>query len=363
MTILLVPSVAQVLLDPIAPRPLGLLVALASVLPVAWRRTSPSIAAAVGTSAWLLPTEGYLILGFVVAAVLFYSVGAYERRSVIAAGVTLWGSVIGVYSILASSQPPESAFVLLVVVVAPVVVGRVVREWERRAAELADLAARLEGERRQAEELAVARERNRIARELHDVVGHDVTVMALQADAAIAALEHDPPRAAEPVQAIRRTAAHTMHEMRRFVGALRAAEGDTEGTTPPPGPGDLERLVADSRSLGQPVELTTTGQPCLQHAAVGLALYRVVQESLTNARRHAPGMRVDVDIAWGSDAVDVRVQQPLTQPQPARNGGLGLVGMQERVRLIGGALSAGPDDQGRFLVHARLPYDDERGAR
>lgn len=357
--LLLVPSLAQVLLSPIAPRPTGVLVALGSVLPLAWRRTYPSAAAFIGTAFWLVPTQGYLILGFVVAAVLFYSVGAHEPRNTVVGAVTAWGSAVGIYSILSSSQPPESAFVLLVVVLAPVAVGRIVREWERRASELAELARRLEGERRQAEELAIAHERNRIARELHDVVGHDVTVIALQAEAASAALARDPERAVEPVQAIRRTAAHTLHEMRRVVGGLRSSTGDDEGTAPAPGAEDIAALVADSRSLGQPVDLTVRGEPLPHYATVGLAVYRIVQESLTNARRHAPGARVTLDIDWQPEAVQVHIAQPLTGHPRGTEGGMGILGMRERARLLGGTLSAGTDPDGRFLVSARLPYERE----
>ena len=357
--LLLVPSLAQVLLDPMASRLTGVLVALGSVLPLAWRRTHPSAAALVGTVFWLVPTEGYLILGFVVAAVLFYSVGAYEPRDTVAAGVAVWGSTVGVYSILSSDQQPESAFVLLVVVIAPVVVGRIVREWERRATELAELARRLEGERRQAEELAVARERNRIARELHDVVGHDVTVIALQAEAASAALAQDPARAVEPVEAIRRAAAHTMHEMRRVVGGLRGSAGNDEGTAPAPGPDDISTLVAESRALGQPVDLTVRGEPLPQDVTIGMAVYRIVQESLTNARRHAPGARVTLEIAWEPQAVKVCVAQPTNGQPPESVGGMGILGMRERARLLGGTLSAGPDQDGRFVVMARLPYETE----
>lgn len=359
--LLLVPSLAQVLLDPIAPRPAGVLVAFGSVLPVAWRRTYPAGAAFVGTAFWLVPTDGYLILGFVVAAVLFYSVGAHEPSNSFAGAVTAWGATVGLYSILSSGQPPYTAFVLLVVVVAPVVVGRIVREWERRATELGALARRLQGERRQAEELAVTRERNRIARELHDVIAHDVTVIALQADAAAAALAHDPARAVLPVEAIRRTAAGTMHEMRRVLGGLRALDSDLEGTAPSPGPEDIVGLVAESRSLGQQVAVKVRGLPPTEHPTIGLAVYRIVQESLTNARRHAPGSLVAVDLGWGQDAVDVRVEQPFTNPAPAGTNGFGIVGMQERARLLGGRFSAGPDDSGLFVVTASLPYENGAG--
>lgn len=359
--LLLVPSLGQVLLDPIAPRPLGTLVALGSVLPVAWRRTVPVVAALVGTSFWLVPTDGYLILGFVVAAVLFFGVGVHEPRDLVAVLVVAWGSAVGLFSILTSDQPPESAFVLLVVVGAPVVVGRVVREWQRRAAQLADLAHRLESERGQAEELAVSRERNRIARELHDVVGHDVTVMALQAEAAAAALAHDPSRAIEPVAAIRRTAATTMHEMRRVLGVLRTPGGEEDGTAPAPGPQDIPALVAGSRSLGQHVGVTVHGAPVLTHATIGLSVYRIVQEALTNARRHAPGAPVALELAWGTDAVEVRVEQPLNGAGRDTGGGLGVLGMRERARLLGGTLTAGPDGRGHFVVAARLPYEHDGG--
>ncbi len=244
----------------------------------------------------------------------------------------------------------------MVAVVAPVVTGRIVADHRRRTAQLAELAARLEQEQAQVGALAVAQERARIARDLHDVVGHDVTVIALQADAASAALGTDPERAREPVEAIRKTAGHTLNEMRRVVGSLRLPDGEGDTLRPVPGAGDVIRLVDDARSLGDQVQLQVEGAPMLEPASVGLAVFRIVQECLTNARRHSRGAPVTVRLAWGDKAVDLRVEQPYSGTAPTRSGGLGLVGMTERARLLDGWLRAEPDGFGRFVVSARIPY-------
>lgn len=346
-----VPSVAQVVLDPIATVPVGLLVAVVSTAPLAWRRAAPVAAAAVGTSAWLVPTsEGFLYLGFAIAAVLFFAVGTHSRSAVRTVAVASFALGAGGWSVARSGQPIWTVATVTLVVVLPVVAGRILAHELEQGRRLEELTHRLEAERGAAERSAAAEERARIARELHDAVGHDVTVIALQADAAASALETDPALAVRPVEAIRATAGSTLAEMRRVLHSLRT-EDDVAGPPTAHGAGDVVGLVDRAREMGERVEMVVTGHP-VQDATLGAAVYRIVQEGLTNARRHSPNAPVTVQVDWRG--VHVRVSHPYAGG-PALGGGLGLRGMAERARLAGGSLDAGPTDDGRFVVHAHLP--------
>src|SRR5687768_7235541 len=283
------------------------------------------------TVVWLVPTTGFLFLGYVVAALMFFSVGAYVRRLDVVAAVSTWAATVGVVMTLLGPEPEPAAIGAVLVVVGPIVAGRLVAHQRRQTALLEKLTGRLVQERATAERAAVAEERSRIARELHDVIGHEVTVIALQADAAAAALAKAPERAAAPIAAIRRSAAEALAEMRRVVGMLRVAE--EEELRPQPGLGDVPALVEQSRAAGAHVDLTLRPPSRPTHASVELAAYRLVQEALTNARRHAPGAPVDVRVV-GDDAevlVEVvnRRDGAIPAPRP-ESSGFGLVGMRER---------------------------------
>src|SRR5688572_19918261 len=169
-----------------------------------------------------------------------------------------------------------------------------------------------------------------------------------------------PERAAAPIEAIRSSAVEALAEMRRVVGMLRAAE--EEDLRPQPGLDDVAALVEQSRAAGARVALTLQPPPRPTHASVGLAAYRLVQEALTNARRHAPGAPVHVRVVGDDAAVLVEVVNRPTSAvpaprEPAERSGFGLVGMRERVRLLGGRLDAGPTDGGGYALTARLPLE------
>lgn len=353
-------ALAQVAVEPIASPALSVVVALGSCLPLAWRRTAPATAALAGTAVWVIPTEGFLVLGFVMAGILYYSVGAHVPSLWRALLVTGTGIVVGVSVTLLGPQDPPVAIGAALAVGGPALAGRMMAHQRAQTALLRDLTARLVRERATAERAAVAEERTRIARELHDAIGHEVTVIALQADAAAAALAKAPERAATPVEAIRRSAAEALAEMRRVVGMLRAAE--EECLRPQPSLADVAALVEQSRAAGTRVRLTLRPPARSVHASVELAAYRLVQEALTNARRHAPGAPVEVRVV-GDDA-EVRVEVlnsptgAIPPPRPPADGsGFGLVGMRERVRMLGGRLHAGPTDDGGFALTARLPLE------
>jgi len=201
----------------------------------------------------------------------------------------------------------------------------------------------------------VAAERARIARELHDVVAHSVSIIAVQAGAAESLVERDPARAREHLGAVRRTAREALTEMRRLLDVLRE---DEPAYAPQPTLATLAALVEETRRAGVPVELVREGSDDPLPPGVDLAAYRIVQEALTNVRRHAGSAPTRVRIRHAAGAVEVEVVNgPATSPGEGPGGGRGLLGMRERVRLYGGSLDAGPEDGG-FAVRARLPVEE-----
>src|SRR3954451_10940605 len=249
-------SLVQVALVPIASPVASVLVALGSPVPLAWRRVQPAAAALVGTTAWLVPTpEGYLLLGYVVAVLLFYSLGAHDPVRWRVATVTAVAVAVSVVVTLLGPDVWQAAIGAALAVAAPAVAGGLVAEHRAQNARLRALTEQLVRERAAAERAAAAEERTRIARELHDVIGHEITVIALQADAAAAALARAPERAAVPVDRIRAAAARTLTEMRRVVGLLRDPDEDDGELRPQPGLGEIGELVEEARTAGTPGDL------------------------------------------------------------------------------------------------------------
>ena len=254
---------------------------------------------------------------------------------------------------LVQAVPAESIVFMLVFAAAAWAIGRAVGERGRRAADLERRADTLE--RRHA--AAVAEERGRIARELHDVVAHSVSVMTVQAGAARLLLEEDPARATESLLAVEETGRQALGEMRRLLGILRGDEHETR-LAPQPGISEIASLVEQVRAVGLPVDVVVEGKPQALAPGVDLAAYRVVQEALTNVLKHAGAARARVSIRYGQSALELTVTN---DGHVAPNGrvGHGLIGMRERVALYGGELSAGPRSGGGYAVRATLPFDAE----
>ncbi|MEU5994299.1 histidine kinase [Spirillospora sp. NPDC047418] len=218
---------------------------------------------------------------------------------------------------------------------------------------LTERAERAERERHLLAERARAQERARLAAEMHDVVAHRVTLMVLQAGALRVRAPDEPTRAA--AEELRGTGCQALEELRDVIGLLRRDPGDAPAEPLP----DLSALVAESAAVGVPVELAEHGDPPSASPAVGRTAYRIVQEALTNARKHAPGAAVHVDVRYGTGgvALSVRNAAPVRQPDAelaASGSGTGLAGLRERVELIGGTFTAGPHEGG-FRVRASLP--------
>jgi signal transduction histidine kinase len=223
---------------------------------------------------------------------------------------------------------------------------------------LEERARRLERERDALAQVAAASERARIARELHDVVAHHVSVMVVQADGAAFALDSSPDKAREAIGAISRTGRQALAEMRRLLGVLRSADAGPAALGPMPGVGELDDLMEQTRSGGIPVTVSRAGAARPLPGGADLAAYRVVQESLTNVRKHGgPGVSAAVSLRYGEDRLTIRVTDDGRGAAAATDGaGHGLAGMRERVGLYGGTVTAGPRVGGGFQVTAELPF-------
>ncbi|HVM17271.1 MAG TPA: histidine kinase [Gaiellaceae bacterium] len=229
-----------------------------------------------------------------------------------------------------------------------------------RQARSAEARARiLELEREAEARAAVAEERARIARELHDVIAHSVSVMTVQAAGVRRLLKPDQEREREALEAIEQTGRAALAEMRRMLGVLRQPTEEPPALAPQPGLANLESLVAQVRDAGLPVELRVTGERPELPPGIELSAYRVVQEALTNALQHAGPARAVVDVRYTGDAIELEIANDgRTQ---ANGHGHGLLGMRERVLLCGGSVEAGPSRRG-YAVRARIPVRGEAGA-
>lgn len=340
------------------PTPLGLAVSVVGGAALALRRRAPLLTVAVTGAATLT----YLALGLLIPPMALI-IAAYTAGRLGARPASLW--VVGATLLLAL---PVLAFVgllqasnTLVAIGAAYILGDRQRTRRNYLAGLEDRAARLEREREDRDRLAVAAERARIARELHDVVAHSVSVMVVQAGAARHNLTRDPARASEAIAEVEATGRRSLAEMRRLLGVLRV-EGGEVALSPQPGLDDLEELVAHFADAGLPVRLQREGDG-LPHAlppGVNLSLYRILQEALTNALKHAAASRVLVRLRCTIDEVTVSVEDDGRGAEAgvmAAAGGHGLVGMRERAALLGGHLALGPRPEGGFSVVLTLPLE------
>jgi signal transduction histidine kinase len=215
-------------------------------------------------------------------------------------------------------------------------------------------AAQLEREREENARNAVAEERARIARELHDVVGHSVSVMTVQASAVRRLLTPEQEKEREALLVVEQTGREALAEMRRLVGVLRNPE-EAPALAPQPSLSHVAKLVDQAREAGLPVELTVEGEPVQLPASIDLTAYRLVQEGLTNALKHAQAKHAQVRVRYADGHVEVEVSDDGRGAGSEPGGGHGLVGMRERVSVYGGELETGPRPEGGYRLHARLP--------
>ncbi|WP_353813277.1 sensor histidine kinase [Agromyces sp. SYSU T00266] len=331
---------------------------LACAVLLALRRVAPLVLVAVPLT-WVLcfvatggDAQVLFFGGFLPLALALYT-GA--RHGGVRASAAICGSVFAAVILadvfVPELQGPSEVFFHWGVLLTIFLIGIGMRVSERRAADAATRAAVAETEAREAALRAVAEERARIARELHDILGHSVSVMVVQAGAAAEVVDVDPGAARQALEAIRTTGTEALAEVRRVVELLR--DDDPESLSPQPGIARIPELIEQARGTGLVVDFRADDTSDLS-AGRQLAVYRVVQESLTNVRRHARAASASVAIDRSADRVDITVTDDGDAAGDAHPAGHGLLGMRERVTLYGGTLDAGPGPSG-WRVHASLP--------
>ena len=343
------------------PRGLNMLLYGVAALALFQRRQRPlipmtaiAVAGTVGEAALTGPPDiVFTILMLVTGA---YSVGAHSEQRAAFAGLALAvGVVIAVSAIRHDS---DVIFPVVFFAFIPWLVGRTLRHQAALARELAEKADRAELARDEEERRAIAAERSRIARELHDVLAHNLSVIVVQASAAGRIVERDPDTANDAAQLIRATGRETLAELRHLFGTVRRGEG--EPLAGPPGVFQIERLAARARESGLSVRVKLEGTPVALPAGVDVTAYRVVQEALTNTLKHAGAAHAVVTVRYEPWELVVEVEDDGSGAEPngdlsAMGGGHGLVGMRERVQVYGGKLQAGRRRGGGYAVRARLP--------
>jgi signal transduction histidine kinase len=335
----------------------ALLITVALAVPLAWRRRNPAavflILATVAFVQWLLRVDS---LGDIALLIGLYTVAVHETRwrALLAAAILELGAVLA-----AADDGGLRGFIgLSALAVASGVLGTSVRNRRALLASLEDRAARLELERDQQGQLAAAAERARIAREMHDIVAHNLTVMIALADGAVFAADRAPEKATTAMQTVSETGRQALSEMWRLLGVLREDDGGS-ALVPQPGVPQIDQLVEQVRAAGLPVTLEVAGDGRTLPAGAQLTVFRLVQEALTNCLKHAGASAVaGVRLRYAADAVDVEVtDNGPSRTHAAEPGGRGLDGMRERAAVYAGTVEAGPRLGGGWRVHARLTLE------
>jgi signal transduction histidine kinase len=293
----------------------------------------------------------------VALAILDYGGGAYlvGTRSTVALALGLGVPTLGVW--VQSRSISTAIFNALLVGALPWGAGRMLRVREAAASAQRELAERVDARREEDARAASLEERTRIARELHDVIAHSVSVMVIQAGGARLVMGTDMQQAEISLRAAEHAGREALAEIRRLLGVLDTTEEPGE-LAPQPSLVDVPALIARAQAAGVATELSVEGQPTAISPALDLCAYRIVQEALTNILKHAEAARAGVSVRWTGDAIELEVSDDGRGSGAMSSGvsGHGLAGMRERTRMHGGTLQIGPGGTGGFIVRARLPY-------
>lgn len=312
------------------------------------------------------PPTPIQFLGYLIG---MYSVGVYGRWRLVSF-VVLVGNLILLEIAIPTAGPPLPRQALNPLIGAGAwLMGNAIRDRKERLSALEDRARRLQRERELAAQVAVADERSRIARELHDVVAHSVSVMVIQAGAARRMLSVEPQRAADALRSVESSGREALSELRRLLGVMTSDGGEAGGLAPQPGLAQLASLVERLGSAGLSVSVRVEGSPRSLPPGLDLTAYRILQEALTNVLKHARGARAEVLLRFEDRELALEVvdagspaslsngsSSPSLDASPS-GAGRGLLGMQERVAMFGGSFEAGRLDLGGFAVRARLPLE------
>src|SRR4051812_19287879 len=323
-------------------------------------------------SLWPLPVLGITLAAAVAGDLLFgglqlagplialYTVARRHERpvSLTAAVLTALGLVVSAAS--RAAQSPVFAIVLYAALVAAWAIGDNLRRRHAYLTRVRAREARMEEEQQERARVAVAEERARIARELHDVISHNVSVMVLQAAAGADVFTPHPERSREALGSIETAGREALAELRRLLSVVQAPAGEEPDLAPPPGLTRLPELVERVRATGLDVSVTVTGDARALPSGIDFSAYRIVQEALTNTLKHGHAATARVDLSFGEDMLDVQIVDDGTATAEAdarTRRGHGLIGMRERAAVFGGELEAGPRSQGGFAVRASIPLD------
>ncbi len=339
--LLLLGELAQLTGESTLPRWAGLTLTAVYTAPLAARRLLPipvSLTTVAGVVALgLLDPLGDQPTIPLAIALAAFTLGAHVAQPY--SWILATGALVGFWSsMLASDVAAPDLIVAFLIYGPPYGFGVALRARNQRAAEQAERAA--------------ADERTRIARELHDIVAHSLSVVTLQTQALRRRLEPTHAAEAQTLQDVERTARDAMTEMRRLLGTVRSGPAPL---VPQPGLAQLDTLLEETRRTGVAVESTVEGTVAALNPGLDLTGYRIVQEALTNIRRHARATRAGVDLCYGDGFLEIDIRDNGTQPVRHGRLGHGLIGMRERVLMYGGELTAGPQSAGGYRVFVRLP--------
>jgi signal transduction histidine kinase len=333
--------------------------ALLMTVPLAWRRRAPLfvvlvvMAALAAQSLLLAPSEPYPDSELVPLLLAVYSVAAHGKGRTPLVGAAVSG-VAGLIWV-----GVDDFFLPLVAFGGAWLAGRLVQKRQLYAEAMEERARVLEREREANARMAAAEERVRLARELHDVVGHSVSVMVVQAGAERLAIGEERPETREALLAIERTGREALAEMSRLLGLLRK-EGEGLALAPRPSLAQVDALVQTVRDAGVPIRLLVEGERSSLPPGVDVSAYRILQEALTNVVKHAGPAEASVVVRYGVREVELEVADNGRGALAGNGAGYGLAGMRERVELHGGTLEAGTGSRGGFVVRARLPLETVR---
>jgi signal transduction histidine kinase len=328
----------------------ALVVTVLSTAPLAVRRSRPAlVTAVVGIATLVLIGLGAWIEPLPIAVAVYTLTSIRDSRG---ARLLAWMTIAAVAAAVLVDRGIEfgAAAARVVLLVAAAVLGDSIRSRRAYIREIEEKAARLERERETQAQWAAAEEQARIARELHDVIAHALSVIVVQAGAADDAFEFDPARARGPIREVDKAARAALADLRRVLGLLQA-KGEYQ---PQPSLDRLDQLVDSVRATGLDVTLEIDGRQQQLPAAIDLSAYRIVQEALTNSLKHAAAQHVQVRVRYGEE-LQLEVRDDGRGRAAETNGGSGIVGMRERVALLGGRLDAGPAAGGGYRVSASIP--------
>jgi signal transduction histidine kinase len=342
----------------------AILLTVATGVALTLRRAAPLIVLAVTLAAATAIVAIDEAPGGISVLLALYTVAAHLERRVSLAALVPTAAIVTVLSVVAASGDRVASLLVGALAAAPLTVGiwglgAYVQTRRQYARELEARASRLERERDQLARIAVYEERTSIARELHDIVAHSVSVMLVGVRGARDVLQTSPDVADDTLARVEASGERSLAELRRILGLLRSPEQRPE-SRPQPTLANLDELIAEFHAAGLPVSLVVAGEPQSLAEGVELSVYRVVQEALTNVLKHTRPTHVSVTLAFRNSGLELEiVDDGVRQGEHLdANGGQGIVGMRERVALLGGELETGRRAGGGFRVAARVPIDD-----